>query len=129
MSSAQENISRRHLLIGKQGEEIAVRFLSKQGYHIITRNYRTSLGEIDIIAQEGETLVFIEVKTRAGEGFGAPQAAVDRKKQEKITRVALVYLSQKKEAARPCRFDVVAIKSDFKGFRVELIRNAFEMAI
>ncbi|MFQ5597111.1 MAG: YraN family protein [Nitrospiria bacterium] len=98
----------------------------KQGYRIITRNYRTSLGEIDIIAQEGDTLAFIEVKTRLGTHFGPPQVAVDIRKQEKISRVALAYLKQYRIASRSCRFDVVAILKKHKDFQVDLIRNAFD---
>ena len=129
MPFAQEDLSRRHLLTGTEGEEIAVRYLLQEGYQIIRRNYRTSLGEIDIIAQEGETLVFVEVKTRRGDAFGSPQSAVDLKKQSKITRVALIYIEQKKLTNTPCRFDVVAVKKYSTRVQIELIRNAFEMTI
>lgn len=129
MSFAPENVSRRHLITGKKGEAFATRFLKKEGYKIVVQNYRNPLGEIDIIALEGETLVFVEVKTRTGKGFGLPQAAVDLKKQSKITRVALSYLSNLKSEPALCRFDVVAVQKNVKGYQVELIRNAFEMAI
>jgi len=129
MSSAQKDISRRHLLTGAAGEDVAVSYLQKAGYRILQRNYRTRIGEIDVIAREGDTLVFVEVKTRSGRGFGLPQAAVDYKKQSKITRVALTYLSQKKEMEMHCRFDIVAVWKQIAGFQVELIRNAFEMAL
>ena len=129
MSSAPKDISRRHLLTGAAGEAVAVRYLKKEGYQIIQRNYRTRLGEIDVIAREGETLVFVEVKTRSGQGVALPQFAVDAKKQSKITRVALMYLSQKNEMSASCRFDVVAVRKGVKGDQVELIRNAFEMAL
>ncbi len=129
MSFAPKNVSRRHLITGEKGEAIAARFLKKEGYKIVSQNYRTSLGEIDLIALEGEALVFIEVKTRTGYDFGLPQEAVDFKKQSKITRVALSYLSDLKSAPALCRFDVVAVKKNLKGYHVELIRNAFEMAI
>ncbi len=129
MSSSQENISRSHLLTGSEGEEVAVRFLIKQGYKIITRNFRTRLGEVDIVAREEKTLVFVEVKTRTGKQFGSPLFAVDQRKQAKITRVALLYLSNKKLNACPCRFDVVAIQKHFGSYQVRLVRNAFEMAL
>ncbi len=129
MPSAPKNISRRHLAIGQKGEAAAARFLKKEGYEILAQNYRTTLGEIDIVARDGETLVFIEVKTRSGNSYGLPQDAVDLKKQVKITQVALLYLS--KENLRPCscRFDVVAVRKELASYHVELIRNAFEMAI
>ena len=129
MSFTPKNISRRHLITGKKGEALAARFLKNEGYEIVSQNYRTPLGEIDIIALEGETLVFVEVKTRTGSDFGTPQAAVDFKKQSKITRVALSYLGNLKSDPGLCRFDVVAVQKNFKGYHVELIRNAFEMAI
>ncbi len=86
MSPAQKDISRRHLLTGVAGENHAAHYLQTLGYRIIQRNYRTRIGEIDIIAREGEFLVFVEVKTRTGQNFGLPQSAVDARKQFKITR-------------------------------------------
>lgn len=129
MSPAQKDISRRHLLTGAAGENHAVRYLQSLGYRIIQRNYRTRIGEIDIIAREGEVLVFVEVKTRTGQNFGLPQSAVDARKQFKITRVALTYLSEKKEHEASCRFDIVAVQKRGKDFQIELIRNAFEMTL
>ncbi len=129
MSSAPKDVSRRHLITGKKGETLALRYLKKEGFRIITQNYRNRIGEIDIIAQEGEVLVFIEVKTRSGDDFGAPQAAVDYRKQLKISQVALSYLSEKGLMSCCCRFDVVAIRTGMKAKQVELIRNAFEMTI
>lgn len=129
MFPAQKDISRRHLLTGAEGEALAVRYLQKLGFYIIQRNYRTRIGEIDVIAREGETLVFVEVKTRTGLNFGPPQAAVDYRKRSKITRVALVYLSAKKETSASCRFDVVAVQKQGNDFQFELIRNAFEMTL
>ncbi len=113
-------------LSGAEGESFAANYLIKNGYRILERNFRTSLGEIDIIARDGETLVFIEVKARSSTRFGPPQLAVDHRKQVKITRVALAYLSQKKDPPGLCRFDVLALRKDQGNFKIELIRNAFD---
>lgn len=114
-------------MTGPEGEEIAADFLKKRGYRILERNFKTSLGEVDLIAREGKTLVFVEVKARAGETFGPPQSAVDIRKQTKISRVALSYLSNMKIEACSCRFDVVAVLKKPDGIQVELFRNAFEL--
>ncbi|HEY5600366.1 MAG TPA: YraN family protein [Candidatus Manganitrophaceae bacterium] len=114
-------------MTGAEGEEIAAAFLLKRGYRILERNYRTALGELDIIAKEGKTLVFVEVKARSGDYFGAPQFAVDFRKQAKMSRVALAYLSRKKLLPCACRFDVVGVLKSPQGTRVELFQNAFDV--
>ncbi len=114
---------------GAEGEAFAADYLVKNGYRILERNYRTALGEIDIIARDGKTLVFIEVKARSSTRFGVPQLAVDHRKQLKITRVALAYLSRKKSMTCLCRFDVLALRKDQNGFEAELIQNAFDGAL
>jgi len=132
MQTASKKLSGRSQLKGVEGEALAAAFLIKQGYRILEQNYRSASGEIDIIAREGETLVFVEVKTRSSLRFGPPQGAVDVRKQAKITQVALSYLSEKNSALSDCRFDVVAILSPVQGTKLpkgpvlELIRNAFE---
>ena len=83
---------------GQKSELIAARYLKQKGYKIITQNYRTKLGEIDIIAQEKDTLVFVEVKARRSRRFGNPKGALTPKKQRKISMVALCYLK-----ANPCQ--------------------------
>jgi putative endonuclease len=98
---------RRHR--GQLGEQIAVDYLQRQGYRIQQRNYRCRRGEIDIIAWDGATLVFIEVKTKSDTAFGAPQAMVDRRKQRTITHVAMLYVQQCQLQNTALRFDVVAI--------------------
>jgi len=113
---------------GKQGEDLAALWLAEAGYRIIERNYRCLFGEIDIVAQEGDALVFVEVKSRRSGAFGAPELAVDPEKQRKISRTALHYLGQKHLSHRPARFDVVAVRMLPAGPRIELIRNAFELA-
>jgi len=81
-------------LIGDRGERAAVRFLRSQGYRILVRNWQNNIGEIDIIAQDGETLVFIEVKTRSSTDKGRPEEAVTPAKQKQLTRTALSYLKR-----------------------------------
>ena len=113
---------------GKRGEDIAVTHLKKCGYDIIERNYTCLFGEIDIVAKDGDTLVFVEVKSRKSENFGDPQVAVGLEKQKKMSKISLKYLEE--ENLYPCdaRFDVVAIKMLPAGNTIELIQNAFELA-
>jgi putative endonuclease len=112
---------------GKRGEELAAAHLAEAGYRIVERNYRCFFGEIDIVAWEGETLVFAEVKSRRSEAYGPPQLAVGREKQKKISRIALHYLSEKGLRHCRARFDVVAVKLLPQGPAIELIRDAFEL--
>ncbi|MEK7286141.1 MAG: YraN family protein [Nitrospirota bacterium] len=113
-------------MTGQEGESIAVSFLVQNGYKIVEQNFKCALGEIDLIAWEGETLVFIEVKARSSALFGGPEAAVGFRKQEKINRVALMYLQQKKRTETPCRFDVVGIVKTKEETTITLFRNAFD---
>jgi len=114
-------MSNKRIDLGKKGEDISVKFLKKQGYEIIERNYRCSLGEVDIIAKDKNILCFVEVKARKTEEYGLPQEAIDRYKQKKLARVALTYLKQKKICKQDVRFDVVSVYPD----GVELIKDAF----
>jgi len=111
--------------LGDAGEDLAAAALKKQGYKILARNWVTPLGEIDLIARQGKTYVFIEVKTRRGERFGAPQEAVHPAKQQKLRRLADYYLKQKRLEEVAMRFDVVAIVIGEDGTQVEIIKNAF----
>ena len=113
--------------LGKKGEEVALRFLKKKGYRIIEKNYVCKLGEMDIIAKEKDTLVFVEVKTRTTTEFGPPQLAVHSSKQRQLSKVALNYLKEKRLEDVKARFDVVAILLGQKGEEIELIRDAFEL--
>jgi putative endonuclease len=112
--------------LGKKGEEIALRFLKKNGYRIIETNYSCKLGEIDIVAREKDTLAFIEVKTRRSTTFGPPQLAVNFAKQMQISRAALCFLKEKRLGEVKARFDVVAILLGTKGEEIELIKDAFD---
>ena len=102
-------MSQRRQQLGQRGEQIAVDHLKRLGYRIQHRNYRCHRGEIDIIARDGSTLVFIEVKTKSQASFGTPQAMVNRTKQHTITHVAMSYVQQQQLHNAALRFDVVAI--------------------
>ena len=112
--------------IGSEGEERAARHLEKQGYRVLERNYRMPCGEIDLIALDGGELVFVEVKTRTSGAFGAPELAVNPRKQERMVKAALGYLKVKDLHQMPCRFDVVAI-SPAGEREIEVIKHAFAM--
>jgi putative endonuclease len=113
---------------GRESESIAVRHLKKNGYKILEQNYRNKLGEIDIIAKDKDTLVFVEVKARRSAGYGSPKWAVTPKKQRKISMVALYYLKAARQPNAKARFDVVAICSSCDNPEIEIIKNAFELA-
>jgi putative endonuclease len=113
---------------GKESESLAVRYLKKNGYKILEQNYRNKLGEIDIIAKEKGTLVFVEVKARKTHVFGNPKWAVTPKKQRKISMVALYYLKATKQIHVKARFDVVALSLAEDNSQIEIIKNAFELA-
>ena len=102
-------MSEARLALGTWGEEQAVNYLRKQGMKIIERNFRTPVGEIDIIARDKKYLVFLEVKTRRSTAFGPPQEAVGQRKQRQIARTAQWYLQNNKNGKLQPRFDVVAI--------------------
>ncbi len=113
---------------GKESESKAVRYLKKSGYKILEQNYRTKLGEIDIIAKDKGTIAFIEVKGRRSDNYGNPKWAITPKKQRKISMVALYYLKDTNQSGEKARFDVVAITSDYDNPRIEIVKNAFELA-
>jgi len=113
--------------LGSKGESLAVTFIKKRGYTVITRNYKTPFGEIDIIAKDGDTVVFIEVKTRKNTVFGYPFESVNKKKMQKIKNSALHYLKKQGQEFR-VRFDVISIVSTYSGHNeVEHITDAFEV--
>lgn len=112
---------------GREGEEIAAAYLRQAGYRLLERNYRCRFGEIDIVAEEGRTIVFVEVKCRRTGTFGDPQLAVGLAKQKRLSLAALHYLGARHLTNRCARFDVVAVKLLAGESRVELIRNAFEL--
>jgi putative endonuclease len=113
--------------LGLRGEDLAVQYLKKKGFKVIQRNYYCPWGEIDLIAREKETLVFVEIKARSSEEYGSPRDAVDRFKQQKIIQAARVYLAEHHlNEEIPARFDVVAIHLTPSGPEIELIKDAFQ---
>lgn len=116
------------LLLGNRGERAAVRFLKTQGFRILDVQHRNAFGEIDIIALDGRQVVFVEVKTRTTDEQGQPFEAVDRRKQEKLTRVALAWLKKKRRLTEPARFDVISIlwPNHSRTPDIRHFRNAFE---
>ncbi|MCX5725708.1 MAG: YraN family protein [Candidatus Saganbacteria bacterium] len=114
--------------IGEQGEDLAIRYLEKQGYRMIERNFHSQQGEIDIIAENGEFLVFVEVKNYSARSFGSAIGAVRKSKRESIVHAAQTYIYKEKIKDMNCRFDVIAINRRFDGsLDIELIKNAFQI--
>jgi putative endonuclease len=107
---------------GKDAEARAAKFLESRGLAIVARNYRGRFGEIDLIARDGATLVFIEVRARASNAFGGAAASITAAKREKLTRTALQYLATL-GATPPCRFDAVLL--DGSNAPIEWIQDAF----
>ena len=114
--------------VGKLGEEAARKFLKKRGYRIREVGFRCPRGEIDIIAQRKDCLVFVEVRTKSNLDFGTPEESITRAKKEKLIALALTYTSTHQNIPTLWRIDVVAIELDEKGKtkRIELIENAIE---
>lgn len=107
--------------LGRTGERLASEELIRQGYRILERNVRCSYGEIDLIAEDGEDLVFVEVKTRRGNAYGLPEEAVTLRKQQKLVQVATWYLDLHQCMERSWRIDVVAVQMSTQG-KLEEIR-------
>ena len=118
---------RRPAPLGQRGERLAERFLRRQGYVIVERAHRAGGGELDLVAVDGRTVVFVEVKTRRSDRRGDPAEAVDRDKRRRVTRAALAYLKRHELLEYPCRFDVVAIVWPADGKpQLTHYRDAFE---
>jgi putative endonuclease len=113
-------------ILGKLGEDLACAELERLGYAILERRYRTRFGEIDIVAREGETTVFVEVKTRVGEQFGGGAEALTAWKQRRLTQMAVDYLARHRLHDRPCRFDVVIIEMEGSQPRIQVYAHAFD---
>jgi len=110
--------------LGQTGEDIAVRHLKDKGYSILHRNFRTPLGEADIIVRDKETLVFVEVKARTSDAFGQPFEAVGYRKQEKLKKIALYYIKHTRTES-PVRFDVISIITKNGKEEINHIKEAF----
>jgi len=115
------------LNLGKRGELAAADFLKHNGYKVIFRNYKSRLGEIDIIAKDGDTVCFIEVKARSSEKFGLPQEALSPFKQRQIGKVALWFLKQNNLLDKKARFDVVSLVYLGQSPKIVLFKNAFDL--
>jgi putative endonuclease len=115
------------IALGKQGEDLASRELERRGYAIVARRYRCRGGELDIIARDGDTMVFVEVKARHGYAFGQAAESVDFIKRRRMARLAMGYVTRHRLANRPCRFDVVSIHFDEARPVIEVFQNAFSM--
>lgn len=117
---------RNRRVLGAAGEEEALRYLGRHGFSLIGRNIRCRLGEIDLVARQGEVIVFVEVKGNRGGRYGAPEEMVTPYKQRRLTRLAHWYLQRRGWLGRPARFDVVAVDWDPGGEpRVRHIADAF----
>ena len=121
-------MGRARVELGKKGEKLAVDFLRKKGYRIVATNFRSPLGEVDLVAQEGDTTIFVEVKTRKSVECGMPQESITPAKQSQILKTALMYLKKNSLGNGNYRFDVVSIIIGPGGKlkSLELIKNAFE---
>ena len=115
-------------LSGRIGEEATARLLEQRGWRILARNFRRRFGEIDIVARQGDTLIFVEVKTRSSLRFGAPAEAVDARKRRRLSKTALDYMMRSHLTDLNARFDVASVLLDDQGriARIELLENAFD---
>jgi len=113
---------------GAKGEALAEQRLKRLGYKILDRNFTTRSGEIDIIAKDGDTVVFVEVKTRRDASFAAPELSVGPTKRGRMQKAALMYMIKNRLENTPCRFDVVGISAGEGGPVVDVIKDAFELS-
>ncbi len=114
------------ILTGKYGEWLARRYLKKKGYTILHHNYKTPIGEIDIIAKDGDKVVFVEVKTRKNDSFGRPIESINYKKRKKILHSALIYMKRLRDNPA-VRFDIISINLEGNQKKIEHIIDAFEL--
>jgi putative endonuclease len=126
MTGSQSNARQR---LGRRGEEIAARRLEAEGYRVLTRNYRCPYGEVDLVAKEGDCLVFVEVRTRRGDEWGTPEESVTKAKQLRLLKVAQNYLDEHGSWDVDWRVDVVAIDVDERGRvrRLDVVRDAVSL--
>ena len=122
----------RNKKVGDRGEALAAAYLEAQGYRILERNYRFQRSEVDLVCfepaadyEQGGDLVFVEVKTRTGTGFGRPEEAVTDDKKRHLLRAAEAYLHENRMDGAPCRFDVVSVLLDEAPPRIEHFKDAF----
>jgi putative endonuclease len=113
------------LPLGSRGERAAEKYLRRCGYRIVKRNFRAAGAEIDLVAMDGDVLVFVEVKTRRSRDAGAPEEAVDERKQKQIRRAGELFATRYREDEIEMRFDIVAVDASGERLEIELLRNAF----
>jgi putative endonuclease len=114
---------------GKRGEDAACDELTKRGYRILERRFRTRCGEIDIVARDGDVIVFVEVKARSSGRFGQPFESLTWHKRQRLAQMAASYLFLKHLCGVPCRFDVVGVRaSESDACSVEVLQNAFDLS-
>jgi putative endonuclease len=122
------DVTRERLELGKKGENLALKTIRSMGYKDILQNYRCPLGEIDLIARDGDTLVFLEIKTRRTGSTGYAKEAVNARKRHQISKAALAYMKANNCGNIRARFDVVAISLAGPSPKIEVIKNAFDLA-
>ena len=113
------------LPLGRRGERAAEKHLRRVGYRIVARNFRAAGAEIDLVAMDGDTLVFVEVKTRRSRDAGAPEEAVDERKQKRMRRAAEIFATRYRADEVEMRFDIIAVDASGKRLEIDLLRNAF----
>jgi len=121
-------LTRERLELGRLGEELALKKIQNMGYKCLVRNYRCALGELDLVARDGDTLVFVEIKTRRGKSLGYAKEAVSNRKKRQLSKVALHYMKDHHCADAKSRFDVVAVSLAGNRREIEVVRNAFDLA-
>jgi putative endonuclease len=113
--------------LGRKGEEAAAQYLINKGCALLCRNFTCNIGEIDLVVLDKEALVFVEVRSRSGSGYGLAQESVTKRKQQKLRQLAWYYLQVARKTECCCRFDVIAVSFDGEGILISLdhIINAF----
>ncbi|GAA4713021.1 YraN family protein [Brevibacillus fulvus] len=111
--------------LGRWGEDLAAAFLLRQNYRIIARNVQTRRGEIDIVAEDGQMIVFVEVRTRSSQRFGTPAESITWRKRQKLRELALQYLQAANESAKTFRFDVITVLIEGGEPRIKHFPHAF----
>lgn len=111
--------------LGRLGEKLAKEYLINHGYRILTENYRTPLGELDLVVEKDQTTIFVEVRTKTSGKFGTPQESITLKKQDRLIRLALQFCAQHYLYSQSLRFDIIAVNLDEQQPSIEHIPNAF----
>lgn len=118
----------RHISLGKAGEQLACTYLQTQGFDVISTNWRSRGGELDIICSSQDLILFVEVKTRTEKDRGLPGEALNDKKRQKLLKAASAYISRHKLWDRPCRFDLIAVSFEHKGCQLEHVTDVIQFS-